>query len=70
HCISPFLYFKNCKTSLNVKVNFKARGNLDKNGNGTKGKANVNAHSDPAVSTRECKRSVKPIIKESSHKFF
>lgn len=41
-----------------------------KNGKGTKGKVNVNAHSDPAVSTRECKRSVKPIIKESSHKFF
>jgi len=30
------LYFKNYKTSLNVKVNFKARGNLDKKWKGKK----------------------------------
>ncbi len=41
-----------------------------KRGKGIKAKPNVNAHSDPAVSMRECERSVMPLLKESSHKSF
>jgi len=41
-----------------------------KNGKGRKDKPTVNAHSDPAVSTRECERSVKPLLKESFRKSF
>jgi len=41
-----------------------------KSGKGRKDKPTVNAHSDPVVSTRECERSVKPILKESSRKSF